>query len=103
MNTLSNIILLEETANETVSTFQEITIGEGSTIVEVIVNSFRGLTEGITGCVRTSFDALVLNEDKTGLSMFAIWSLVFLGIGIGTKLVSWVMHRFGAVDRVKIG
>lgn len=59
----------------------------GKTIPQIIVESFTDMTSGVTGSISEAFDKLVLNESGTGLSMLAIWTLSFLGVGFIWKVV----------------
>lgn len=59
----------------------------GKSIPEIIVDALKAMTSGVTGSISESFDALVLNADKTGLSALAIWTLSFLGVGFIWKVV----------------
>lgn len=84
------LITLEDAAG----TFAEVTVGQGGTIVDVIVNGFTGMTTGILDAVKTGFDMLVLNEAGTGLSALAIWTIVFLGIGLAPRMIRWIISLF---------
>ena len=87
-------ILLEETTTETTTEFYEVSLTKGDTIVSVVVESFSDLVGGITNGFRTGFEELILNEDKNGLSILAIWALVFLGFGLAMKVVKWLVTKF---------
>ena len=89
------IILLEGTTGTTGanSEFYEVSLTKGDTIVSVVVDSFSDLVGGITTGFRTGFESLILNEDKTGLSILAIWLLVFLGFGLAMKVVKWLVSK----------
>lgn len=86
------MIILEE-ATGTTSEFYEVSLTKGDTIVSVVVESFSELVGGITGGFRTGFEELILNEDKNGLSILAIWLLVFLGFGLAMKVVRWLVSK----------
>lgn len=86
------MIILEETT-ETGSAFYEVSLTKGDTIVSVVVESFSDLVGGITEGFRTGFEELALNEDKNGLSILAIWLLVFLGFGIAMRVVRWLVGK----------
>ena len=72
-------------------------LAEGTTIPEIIVNSAKMMASGVTESVSKAFDGLVLNQNGTGLSALAIWTLSFVGVGfIGTvlpKAVSFIRGR----------
>ena len=62
------------------------------TIPEIVVDSVTKMSSGVVGSVSKAFDALVLNEAGTGLSMLAIWTLSFLGIGIIWKVLPYAVR-----------
>ena len=86
------MIILEETSGAG-SAFYDVSLTKGDTIVSVVIESFSDLVVGITTGFRTGFEELVLNEDKNGLSILAIWLLVFLGFGIAMKVVKWLVRK----------
>lgn len=61
------------------------------TIPGIIVDSVTTLTSGLVGSIRSGFDALVLNDAKTGFSMLAIWSLTTLGVGFVMRNVPKIL------------
>ena len=61
-------------------------IYEGQSIVEIVVDSLKGMTSGVTGSISEAFNALVLTEDGK-LSALAIWSLSVLGVGFIWKVI----------------
>ena len=56
-------------------------------IVDIVVGSLKDMTSGLTESISDAFNGLVLNESKTSLSMLAIWTLTFLGVGFIWKVV----------------
>ena len=62
-------------------------LAEGVSIPEIIVNSTKMMTSGVTQCISEAFDGLVLNQAGTGLSAIAIWCLSFIGVGFIWRLV----------------
>ena len=76
------------------SEFYEVSLTKGDTIVSVVTEAFADLVGGITTGFRTGFESLVLNEEKNGLSILAIWLLVFLGFGLAMKVVKWLVRTF---------
>ena len=94
-------IILEETSGAG-STFYDVSLTKGDTIVSVVVESFGDLVGGITTGFRTGFEDLVLNEDKDGLSILAIWMLVFLGFGLAMKVVKWLVKKFSQTTDVSM-
>ena len=72
-------------------------LAEGTSIPEIIVNSAKMMASGVTESVSAAFDGLVLNQNGTGLSALAIWTLSFVGVGfIGTilgKVTTFVRGR----------
>ena len=80
----------------TVQTFSEVYAGKS--IVEIIVDSIKGLTTGVTGSISESFNALVLNENGQ-LSALAIWALSVFGLSvvwIGLKYAVGFFRSFTA-------
>lgn len=61
-------------------------IYEGQSIVEIVVDSLKGMTSGVTGSISEAFNSLVLT-DEGKLSALAIWSLSFLGVGFIWKVI----------------
>lgn len=67
-------------------------------IISAIVDSFTNLLSGLgTGIVHT-FDTLFVERAAeggavTGITVFAIIALVFVGVGIATKLVSYLRNK----------
>lgn len=62
-------------------------LAEGTTIPEIIVNSLKAMTQGVTESISGAFNGLVLNQNGTGLSALAIWTLSFLGVGFIWKAI----------------
>ena len=62
-------------------------LGAGENIPEIVANSTKIMAQGITEAVSSAFNGLVLNQNGTGLSAFAIWCLTFLGVGFIWKIV----------------
>ena len=79
--------------------FAEVTLGQGGTIVDLVVNSFTGMSEGFISVLKTGFDALILNEAGTGLSTVAIWTLVWMGLALSPKIVRWVISLFNKAEK----
>ena len=77
----------------------EVALAEGKNIVEIITNAFSGMLSGLVGAYSEAFNALILNEAQTGLSMIAIWSLVFMGVGLLPRGISVLMAIFTARKR----
>ena len=94
------MIMLED-ATGTTSEFYDVSLTKGDTIVSVVVESFSDLVSGITGGFRDGFEHLALNEDKNGLSILAIWLLVFLGFGLAMKVVRWLVNKLMKTESVE--
>lgn len=62
-------------------------LAEGTSIVEIVVNSTKMMAQGCTEAISSAFNGLVLNQNGTGLSALAIWTLTFLGVGFIWKLL----------------
>ena len=63
-------------------------------IVDIVVESLQEMTSGLTESIRDAFNGLVLNENGTGLSMLAIWTLTFLGVGFIWKVLPMAIRFF---------
>ena len=98
MLNLSNVAItlpmVLEDATTTTEGFAEVTLGEGGTVVDTMVNGFTGMVTGFLDAIKTGFDKLALNSTGTGLSMLAIWGITFAGIAMAPKVIRWVMGLF---------
>lgn len=81
-------------ATTTTEGFAEVTLGEGGTVVDTMVNGFTGMTTGFLDAIKTGFDKLALNSTGTGLSMLAIWGITFAGVAMAPRAIKWVMNMF---------
>ena len=63
-------------------------------IVDIVVNSLKDMTSGLTSSLSQAFEKLVLTEDHQSLSMLAIWVLTFLGVGFIWKVVPMIYRFF---------
>lgn len=63
------------------------------TIPDIIVDALTKMTSGVTGSISKAFDALILNDAKTGLSALAIWVLSFAGVGFLWKVIPMAIRR----------
>ena len=88
---------------EATAVVPEITLGEGGTVVDTIVNGFTGMTTGFLDAIKSGFDKLVLNANGNGLSMLAIWCIVFMGIGMAPKAIRWIVGLFQSYKQAKHG
>lgn len=55
--------------------------------VKAITDAFTGLLSGIGGGIVDFFDAVIMSEEGTGLSNFALWAFIFIGIGLALFIV----------------
>ena len=69
-------------------------LAEGTSIPEIVVNSLKAMTQGLTESISGAFNGLVLNQNGTGLSALAIWTLSFLGVGFIWKVVPMAIRFF---------
>jgi len=83
--------LLEETTTDV-----SVTLTDGGTVVDTMVDGFTGMTTGFLDAIKTGFDKLVLNSSGNGLSILAIWTIVFFGIGMAPKAIRWIVGLFQA-------
>lgn len=63
-------------------------------IVSTIVQAFTSLVTGIAGGVVDAFNAIAVNSEG-GLTDFAIWALVFAGVGMATAIIAAVTRKVG--------
>ena len=55
--------------------------------VKAITDAFTGLLGGVGSGIVDFFDAVIMNSEGTGLSNFATWAFIFLGIGLALFIV----------------
>lgn len=68
------------------------TLGTG--IVTSLVNTIGAFLAGVGGNIVAVFNAIVVTETGT-LSSFAIWSLVFLGVGLAGGVIAAILRKIG--------
>lgn len=62
-------------------------LADGTSIVDIVVNSTVKMATGLTQAISYAFDGLILNADKSGLSALAICAFTFMGFGFIYKVV----------------
>ena len=56
-------------------------------IVSAITGAFTGLLSGLGTGIVGFFDDVIMNEAGDGISNFATWALVFVGVGLALFVV----------------
>ncbi len=62
--------------------------------VSTVVDSFGSLLTGIASTIGNTFDALFVSADG-GISNIAAWGLMFLGVGLGAKMLRKFTDKAG--------
>lgn len=63
-------------------------------IISTIVEAFTSLVTGIAGGVVDAFNAIAVTSEG-GLTDFAVWALVFAGVGMATAIIAAVTRKVG--------
>lgn len=67
-----------------------------TSIINAIVSAFNGILTGLGSGVADFFQTLFLANDGTGnLSVFAIVSLVFIGVAVALGIARWIIKKVG--------
>ena len=74
------------------SPLSKLTLGTG--IVASLVDTIGAFLAGVGGNIVALFNAIVMTESGT-LSYFAIWSLVFLGVGLAGGVIAAILRKIG--------
>lgn len=61
--------------------------------VKAITDAFTGLLTGIGTGIVDFFDVMVMNSEGTGLSNFALWAFIFLGVGLALFIVRKITSK----------
>ena len=64
-----------------------------STIVQDLTTAISTFMSGMGTTLVNFFDNVVVKDGK--LTTFATWTLVFVGVGFGSKLIAKLMHKAG--------
>lgn len=64
-----------------------------TTIVQDVVGATSEFLSGMGTTLVDFFDATVIKDGK--LTTFAGWTLAFIGVGFGSRLISKLMHKVG--------
>ena len=63
-------------------------------IVSVITSAITSFLTAVASNIVTVFNAIAVTSDGK-LTDFAIWALVFLGIGFGTTVITAILRKVG--------
>ena len=66
----------------------------GSSIVTTVVDAIKSFLTGVGNSIVDLFDGIVVAENG-GLTNFAIWALVFLGVGLASGVIAAVLRKVG--------
>lgn len=66
----------------------------GSSIVGTVVDAIKAFLTGIGNSIVDLFDGIVVAENG-GLTNFATWALVFLGVGLASGVIAAVLRKVG--------
>lgn len=66
----------------------------GGSIVTAVVDAIQAFLAGVGNSIVDLFDGIVVAENG-GLTNFAVWALVFLGIGLASGVIAAVLRKVG--------
>lgn len=66
----------------------------GGSIVTTVVNAIKSFLSGVGDTIVSLFDGIVVT-DAGGLTNFATWALVFLGVGLASGVIAAVLRKVG--------
>lgn len=66
----------------------------GGSIVNTVVTAIKGFLSGVGDTIVSLFDGIVVTTGG-GLTNFATWALVFLGIGLASGVIAAVLRKVG--------
>ena len=66
----------------------------GSSIVTTVVDAIKSFLTGVGNSIVDLFDGIVV-ADNGGLTNFATWALVFLGVGLASGVIAAVLRKVG--------
>ena len=66
----------------------------GSSIVTTVVDAIKSFLSGVGNSIVTLFDGIVVSANG-GLTNFATWALVFLGVGLASGVIAAVLRKVG--------
>lgn len=66
----------------------------GGSIVTTVVDAIKSFLSGVGDSIVSLFDGIVINSNG-GLTNFATWALVFLGVGLASGVIASVLRKVG--------
>ena len=66
----------------------------GGSIVTTVVEAIKAFLSGVGNSIVTLFDGIVVGSNG-GLTNFATWALVFLGVGLASGVIAAVLRKVG--------
>lgn len=66
----------------------------GGSIVTTVVDAIKSFLSGVGNSIVTLFDGIVVGSNG-GLTNFATWALVFLGVGLASGVIAAVLRKVG--------
>ena len=70
------------------------TVSMGASIVKTVVDAVQAFLTGIGNSIVDLFDGIVISSTG-GLTNFATWALVFLGVGLASGVIAAVLRKVG--------
>lgn len=66
----------------------------GASIVTTVVDAIGAFLTGVGGNIVDVFDQIVVTESGQ-LTNFAVWALVFLGVGLAGGVIGSILRKVG--------
>lgn len=66
----------------------------GANIVSTVVDAIGAFLTGVGGNIVEVFDQIVVTESGE-LTNFAVWALVFLGVGLAGGVIGAILRKVG--------
>lgn len=66
----------------------------GGSIVTTVVDAIKSFLSGVGDSIVSLFDGIVV-KPTGGLTNFATWALVFLGVGLASGVIAAVLRKVG--------
>lgn len=70
------------------------TVTLGGSIVDTVVTAIKAFLTGVGNSIVSLFDGIVVGSNG-GLTNFATWALVFLGVGLASGVIASVLRKVG--------
>lgn len=67
----------------------------GGSIVSTVIDALGEFLTGVGGNIVEVFNKIVVDPTTGGLTNFAVWSLVFLGVGLATGVIGSIIRKVG--------